>query len=117
VEGATIAAIGSNLPALDHTLLENTHSPSPFDVPTPVIDAIRSPAVRSAIYGCVSFLLFLALLVADMEGDATPRRPRWLFFRASVHRWPIISRAYLWQRGRRCNLPSIVDTRRFQTHR
>ena len=71
-EGATIAAVGSNLPALDHTLLENTHSPSPFDVPTPVTDAIRSPAVRSAIDGCVPFLLFLARLVAHMEGDATP---------------------------------------------
>jgi len=57
---------------LDHTLLENTHSPSPFDVPTPVTDAIRSPAVRSAIDGCVPFLLFLARLVAHMEGDATP---------------------------------------------
>jgi len=57
---------------LDHTLLENTHSFSLFDVPTPVTDAMRSPGVQSAIDGCVPFLLFFARLVAQMEGDATP---------------------------------------------
>ena len=70
--GATIEAVGSSLPALDHTLLQNSLSPSPFDVPAPVTDAIQSPAVRSASDGCVPFLLFLACLVAHMEGDATP---------------------------------------------
>jgi len=47
-------------------------SPSPFDVLTPVTDAIWSPAVRSAMDGCVPFVLCLARLVAHMEGETTP---------------------------------------------
>lgn len=71
-EGATIAAVGANLPALRHTLLENEHAVAPFEVPAAVSSAVASPAAAAAIANCAPFLCFLARLVTALEGDATP---------------------------------------------
>lgn len=71
-EGATIAAIGDNLPALRHTLLENEHAAAPFEVPDAVSRAVASPAAAASITKCAPFLNFLARLVTVLEGDATP---------------------------------------------
>jgi len=71
-EGATIAPVGANLPALRHTLLENTHSAVPFEVPGSVAGAIRSPTISESMDACTPFLALLARLVAVLETDAAP---------------------------------------------
>lgn len=71
-EGATIAAVGANLPALRHTLLENEHASAPFEVPEAVSSAVASAAAPEAIANRALFLRFLARLVTVLKGDATP---------------------------------------------
>jgi len=71
-EGATIAAVGANLPALRNTLLENDHTAAPIDIPDEVSAAIQSTTLSPAILRCSPFLCFLTRLVTHLEADAAP---------------------------------------------
>jgi len=71
-EGATIASVGANLPALQHTLLENAHSAAPIAVPAPVTAAFNSTAAAEAIRRASPFLCFLARVVEHLEADSAP---------------------------------------------
>jgi len=71
-EGSPFASAGANLPALRHTLLENTHSAAPFEVSGPVADDIRSPTIPKAMDACAPLLSLLARLVADLEAYGAP---------------------------------------------
>jgi len=71
-EGATIASVDANLPALQHTLLENAHSAAPIAVPAPVTAAVNSTAAADAIRRASPFLCFLARVVEHLEADSAP---------------------------------------------
>jgi len=71
-EGATIAAVGSNLPALRHTLRENEHAAAPIDIPDAVSVSIQSTTLGPALFRCWPFLCFLARLVTHLEAEAAP---------------------------------------------
>ena len=71
-ERSTFASVGANLPALRHTLLENTHSAAPFEVSGPGADDIRSPTIPKAMDACAPLLSLLPRLVAVLEADGAP---------------------------------------------
>jgi len=71
-EGATIASVGANLPALQHTLVENGHSEAPIVVPVPVAAAVNSTAAADAIRRALPFLCFIARIVEHLEADSAP---------------------------------------------
>jgi len=71
-EGATIAYVGANIPALQHTLLENALSAPPIAVHAPVTAAVSSTAAADAIHRASPFLCFLARVVEHPEADSAP---------------------------------------------
>jgi len=71
-EGATIASVGANLPALQHTVLEKDHSAAPIAVPAPVTAAVNSTAAADAIRRASRFLCFLARVLEHLEADSAP---------------------------------------------